>query len=169
MHAHFSAICLSLLLVGCIDYKVRSIFASGGVAPGSDADEVETQVDFWEASKTDLLFFGDTSDSMWSELQTMGDNALAFMDRLDDYDTSWQIVVATGPTGCGVNGIISTSVEGYDHLFAEALVTPPDAAAAADGADEWGLYNVDQAVQAAVPQAQRSAHNRTAATEPETA
>ena len=113
MHAHFPAICLSLLLVGCIDYKVRSIFASGGAAPGSDADEAETQVDFWEASKTDLLFFGDTSDSMWSELQTMGDNALAFMDRLDDYDTSWQLAVVTGPSGCGPSSGASRRRRGW--------------------------------------------------------
>jgi len=151
MHAHYFAIFMCLLWSGCIEYKVRSLFGMGGSAPGTDADETETQVDFWEASKTDLLFFGDTSDSMWSELQTMGDNARAFMDRLDDYDTSWQLAVVTGPSGCGPTGLISTDVADYDTLFAEALVTPPEDAAVAEGADEWGLYNVDQAVQAAVP------------------
>ena len=143
--------CLPVFSVGCMEYGVKSFFGSGGVPTATVLEDSSRQEDFWEASKTDLIFFGDTSGSMTAELETMGDHAYAFMDRLDDYDTSWQMVVATGPTGCGVNGIISTGVEDYADLYAEALVTPPDAAAAADGADEWGLYNVDQAVAASAP------------------
>jgi len=134
-----------------VEYGVKGIFGTGGVSIETVLDEATSQTDFWEASKTDLIFFGDTSSSMATELETMGDHAYAFMDRLDDYDTSWQMAVVTGPTGCAVNGIISKDVEGYDDLFAEALVTPPDAAAIEDGADEWGLYNVDQAVRASAP------------------
>jgi hypothetical protein len=77
----------------------------------------------------------------------MGENALTFMDRLDDYDDNWRIIVVTGWDGCAVNGVLSTEVANYDALFAEALVTPPESDAVDAGADEWGLYNVDMAVQ----------------------
>ena len=135
---------------GCVDYRVKR-FGDGG-APISDvADSAERQSDFWEASKTDLIFFGDTSDSMTAELETMGDHARTFMDRLDDYDSDWRMAVVTGPSGCAVGGTISTDVADYTDRFAEALVTPPDADAVALGADEWGLHNVTQAVEASRP------------------
>ena len=143
-------LCLTAILTGCVEYNVKS-FGSGGAPISEIVGSTARQVDFWEASRTDLIFFGDTSDSMSAELETMGDNARTFMDHLDDYDTSWQMAVVTGPSGCAVNGTISTRVDDYTDRFAEALVTPPDADAVAEGADEWGLFNVDQAVQASRP------------------
>ena len=82
---------------GCVDYRVKR-FGDGGAPISEVAESAKRQSDFWEASKTDLLFFGDTSDSMTAELETMGENARAFMDRLDDYNSDWRMAVVTGPT-----------------------------------------------------------------------
>ena len=136
----------AMLPLGCLEYGVKS-FGIGGTSIHEEMETSARQTDSWEATGTDLIFFGDTSDSMFVELQTMGENALSFMDHLDDYDSAWQILVVTGWDGCGVNGIISADVPDYDALFAEALVTPPGQDAIDAGADEWGLYNTDMAVQ----------------------
>ena len=141
----FTAVCC--ITTGCVDYRVKR-FGDGGTPIPDVTGTANRQTDFWEASKTDLIFFGDTSDSMTAELETMGDHARTFMDRLDDYDSDWRMAVVTGPTGCAVGGIISTDVADYTDRFADALITPPGADAVALGADEWGLHNVDQAVQA---------------------
>ena len=125
------------LLLGCSEYEIKT---SDRSEDGGDlVDEVvitpEWQVDTWEShsySGTDLIFFGDTSGSMATELETMGDHALTFMDRLDDYGNSWQIIVVTGWDGCGVNGILTTAVPDYDLLFAEALLTPPELSGVGD-------------------------------------
>ncbi len=135
-------------LAGCIEYGIKGFGSGGGTSVEDVLSEPDKQVDSWEATGTDLLFFGDTSDSMASELETMGEHARTFMDRLDDYDKGWQIIVVTGWDGCSVNGIISPSVSDYDQVFAEALITPPDEEAVEAGADEWGLYSVDKAIQA---------------------
>ena len=145
-----------LLQSACSEYEFKT---SDRAEEGGDiVDEVvispDWQVDSWESHSytgTDIIFFGDTSGSMATELETMGDHALTFMDRLDDYGNSWQIIVVTGWDGCGVNGVLTTAVTDYDLLFAEALLTPPDQAAIDASADEWGLYDVDVAIQETGP------------------
>ena len=137
--------------LGCSEYEFKTYERAedGGETVDAGPTSPEWQVDTWEShsySGTDLIFFGDTSGSMETELQTMGANALTFMDRLDDYGNSWQIIVVTGWDGCGVNGILDASVPDYDTLFANALLTPPEQAAIDASADEWGLYDVDQAI-----------------------
>ena len=144
------------IAAGCSEYEIKP--SDRNEDGGEIVDEVvaspEWQVDSWESHSyegTDLVFFGDTSGSMAVELQTMGDHALTFMDRLDDYGNSWQIIVVTGWDGCGVNGILTPTVASYDTLFAEALLTAPAQDAIDASADEWGLYDVDMAIQESGP------------------
>ena len=147
---------ISALGWGCTEYELKG--SERTTDGGEIVDEVvatpKWQVDSWESHSyegTDLIFFGDTSGSMAVELETMGENASTFMDRLDDYGNSWQIIVVTGWDGCGVNGILTPAVSSYDTLFAEALLTPPSQEAIDASADEWGLYDVDMAIQESVP------------------
>jgi hypothetical protein len=142
--------------LGCTEYefKAKDRNEDGGDLIDELIVSPEWQVDSWESHSytgTDIVFFGDTSGSMATELETMGEHALTFMDRLDDYGNSWQIIVVTGWDGCGVNGILTASVSSYDTLFAEALLTPPEQAAIDASADEWGLYDVDMAIQESGP------------------
>ena len=156
MSRFISLVILSSLSWGCTEYELKgSDWSEDG---GDIVDEVvatpQWQVDSWESHSyegTDLIFFGDTSGSMAVELETMGDHALTFMDRLDDYGNSWQIIVVTGWDGCGVNGILTPTVGSYDTLFADALLTPPSQEAIDASADEWGLYDVDMAIQESTP------------------
>ena len=156
MSRFISFVIASSLGWGCTEYELKG--SERSTDGGEIVDEVvaspKWQVDSWESHSyegTDLIFFGDTSGSMAVELETMGDHALTFMDRLDDYGNSWQIIVVTGWDGCGVNGILTPAVSSYDALFAEALLTPPSQEAIDASADEWGLYDVDMAIQESVP------------------
>ena len=155
MSRFISFVIASSLGWGCTEYELKG--SERSTDGGEIVDEVvaspKWQVDSWESHSyegTDLIFFGDTSGSMAVELETMGDHALTFMDRLDDYGNSWQIIVVTGWDGCGVNGILTPAVSSYD-IFAEALLTPPSQEAIDASADEWGLYDVDVAIQESVP------------------
>ena len=53
------------------------------------------------------------------------------------------LVIRDGPTGCGVNGVLTAETPDYAAQFAAGLLTPPGE----DLVDEWGLYDADQAVQ----------------------
>ena len=56
--------------------------------------------------------------------------------------SDWQLLAVTGPNGCGNNGVIDATTEDYATLFAQGILTPPGE----DLVDEWGLYNVREAV-----------------------
>ena len=103
------------------------------------------QVDTWdleEVAGIDVLFFGDTSGSMAVELTTLGAQVTSFVERLATYTDRWQLLAVTGPSGCGVGGVLTPETENYAALFASGIITPPGE----DDVDEWGLYNAQQAV-----------------------
>lgn len=138
---------LVLLLVGCSDYQFnKSTDPKAGPEDTGEPLPAETQVDVWDLADSDgidLLFFGDTSSSMTAELETMGSLVTDFVTRLGAYTSDWQILVVTGPDGCGINGVLSPEIPDYAARFAEAIVTPPGE----DDVDEWGLYNSAQAIE----------------------
>lgn len=144
-----------LILVGCNEYGLkeeRPIEAppedTGEPAPpepvDSDPPEPETALDTWDLSEVpvDLLFFGDTSGSMAEELTTMGEKIGELTAGLAAYTDDWQLLAVTGPTGCGVNGVLTPETENYADLFAAGILTAPGY----EDEDEWGLYNVAAAV-----------------------
>lgn len=152
------------LLAACSEYgMIKAIPADSGETPmdsdpvqDSGAPEVdrpdnvgaplEEQLDQWnleDLTRTDLVFFGDTSGSMSVELTTMGSQILTFLDGLSVYTGDWQLMAVTGPDGCGVGGVLTPETPDYATLFANGLLTAPGA----DEVDEWGLYNVAMAVE----------------------
>lgn len=152
-----------IALVGCNEYNLnkgmpRESGAPLDTAPPLDTAEVEDdppgwfrapdeQLDQWDLADVagaDLLFFGDTSGSMAVELTTLGSEIEGLIASLSAFTESWQLLAVTGPTGCGVNGVLTPETADYASLFAAGLLTPPGE----DLVDEWGLYNADQAVQA---------------------
>ena len=92
---------------------------------------------------SDILFFGDTSGSMTEELETLGEKVAEFVAGLYEFTDDWQLLAVTGPDGCGVNGVLTPQTQGYEELFAQAIITPPGQ----DEVDEWGLYNVAAAIE----------------------
>lgn len=108
-------------------------------------DTTNSQTDSWdleEVAGIDVLFFGDTSGSMAVELTTLGAQVTGFVERLALYTDRWQLLAVTGPSGCGVGGVLTPEVKNYAALFASGIITPPGE----DDVDEWGLYNAQQAV-----------------------
>ena len=108
-------------------------------------DTTPPQTDTWDLAEVagiDVLFFGDTSGSMAVELTTLGDEVTSFVERLALYTDRWQLLAVTGPSGCGVGGVLTPETENYASLFATGITTPPGE----DDVDEWGLYNAQQAV-----------------------
>jgi len=146
-----------VLLVGCTEYKLSG---SEVELPADDPldipeettpeetvpEELDPYVDLWdldEVGGVDVLFFGDTSGSMSVELTSLGSEVTTFVDRLASYTTNWQLLAVTGPTGCGVNGVLRPESTDYASQFAAGIITPPGA----DEVDEWGLNNVAEAVE----------------------
>lgn len=152
---------LLVLLIACTEYELneKEIEPEGeDTAPPEDPEDpgdpgdpyepdVDEVVDQWDISDemgTDILFFGDTSGSMATELTTMGEKITVLIDSLTEYTDEWQLMAVTGPTGCGVTGVLTPDTADYASLFATGLLTPPGE----DEVDEWGLYNAWQAVEA---------------------
>jgi hypothetical protein len=130
----------------CQEYNFNHDEREDGGDRGAVLSEPESRFDNWnldELPGTDVLFFGDTSGSMATELTTLGDLVGTFVTRMEDYTTTWQLLAVTGPSGCGVQGVITPDTPDYASVFAQAILTPPGE----DEVDEWGLYNVAQAVQ----------------------
>ena len=142
----------ALLLSACSDYKFvtpRQSHGGDDTAPpetvADTGEPIEIQEDVWDLSATvgvDVLFFGDTSGSMSAELTTLGGQVTTFVERLATYTDHWQLLAVTGPSGCGVNGILTPETADYAALFAAGITTPPGE----DDVDEWGLHNSMQAV-----------------------
>lgn len=147
-----------LLLAACSDYKFTSAEKEAeGVdtapppedtappPPEDTGEPIDIRKDVWDLSENagvDIVFFGDTSGSMKVELQTMASQVTTFVERLATYTDQWQLMAVTGPTGCGVNGILTPEISNYAELFSTGIITPPGA----DDVDEWGLNNSMQAV-----------------------
>jgi hypothetical protein len=147
-----STLCL-LLLAACSDYALHSPTdgSPGGERPASSSmTQVHRVVDSWTLTQSggvDVLFFGDTSGSMSEELQTLSDEILTFMSRLDHRVGDWQLLAVTGPEGCGLHGVIGAADPDAELLFTEAISTPPGM----DLVDEWGLYSISAALQQTGP------------------
>lgn len=152
-----------MLLLACSDYEFTPAPTAqeGDTAPQVDTGEPPTdteeppedtappqsviQTDSWdldEVAGIDVLFFGDTSGSMATELTALGGQVNTFVERLVTYTDRWQLLAVTGPTGCGIGGVLSPETADYAALFSAGITTPPGE----DDVDEWGLYNSVQAV-----------------------
>ena len=105
----------------------------------------DTAVDTFELDTVpvDIAVYGDTSGSMATELTRMGDHVGVLTDSLEASGIDWQIIAVTGPSGCGVNGIMSPSTPDLQDTFTEALLTEPPG----HDDDEAGLQNIRNAVQ----------------------
>jgi hypothetical protein len=133
-------------LGACQEYNFNHDEIEAGGDDPSVLSEPESRFDNWnldELPGTDVLFFGDTSGSMATELTTLGSLVGTFVTHMEDYTPSWQLLAVTGPSGCGVSGVITPDTTDFATVFSSAILTPPGE----DEVDEWGLYNVAQAVQ----------------------
>lgn len=142
-----------LFLIACSDYEFTPEPETSEGETGTPEETVpeetvpdeSTQTDVWDLAEVagiDVLFFGDTSGSMAVELGTLGGQVTTFVERLATYTNRWQLLTVTGPSGCGVGGVITPSTPDYAALFSAGITTPPGE----DDVDEWGLYNSQQAV-----------------------
>jgi hypothetical protein len=145
------------MLLACSDYKFTpapdvtegdTAEPAVDTAPPEEEEEEEedvTHTDSWDLTEVagiDVLFFGDTSGSMAVELKALGGQVTTFVERLATYTDRWQLLAVTGPSGCGVNGVLTPQTADYATLFSAGITTPPGE----DDVDEWGLYNAMQAV-----------------------
>lgn len=137
--------CMMFMWMGCQEKENPSFAKSMGTTSA-----VREKQESWElelGSGVDILFFGDTSGSMTPELQTLGAEVTQFVEELVSYTDDWQLIAVTGPDGCGVGGILDPSMPNYSELFAQGIITPPGE----DLVDEWGLYNVQKALEESLP------------------
>jgi len=145
-----------LHIVGCTDYE---FYDASAVTPGEVQDDIaefatgvpSQNAEHWDLNEVggvDVLFFGDTSGSMSVELVTLGEQVTVFVDELASYTTNWHLMAVTGPTGCGVNGVLTPETPDYAGLFASGITTTPGE----DHVDEWGLYNVAAALELTDPE-----------------
>ncbi|MEC7984020.1 MAG: hypothetical protein VX278_02580 [Myxococcota bacterium] len=132
---------LLITLLSCQEKEAPSFSTTTGTSSA-----VREKQESWElelGSGVDILFFGDTSGSMTEELQTLGEELTVFIDELVQYTDDWQIIAVTGPDGCGIGGVLDPSNPNYSEQFATGIITPPGE----DLVDEWGLYNVQMALE----------------------
>ncbi len=119
-----------------------------GVAVNPDPDVIEanddpvTEIFLTEGAPADILFYGDTSDSMTRRLLRLADNLESFADRLGDLASEWQLITVTGPSGCGIGGILTPDDADYVEKFTAGITTKPSD----DSQDEMGLQNVAEAI-----------------------
>lgn len=133
-------------LLGACQEKENTGFSTSSTTVGTSSTVREKQ-ESWDlelGSGVDILFFGDTSGSMTIELQTLGEKVTQFVEELVQYTDDWQLIAVTGPDGCGVGGVLDANTPNYASIFAEGIITPPGE----DLVDEWGLYNVQMALEA---------------------
>jgi hypothetical protein len=108
----------------------------------ADPDWMRDRWDLADLGGADLLFFGDTSHSMTEELVTMGEKITTLLDALEKFTDDWQLLAVTGPSGCGIGGVLTPETPDYATAFATGITTPPGE----DEVDEWGLFNASYAV-----------------------
>ena len=132
----FSAL-LAVCAAGCNEYEVLT-------------DLREQNIDQWitvEGARSDILFYADTSSSMDRELALIGREIERFTDRIEENSTDWQMIAVTGPEGCANTGILQPDSPNWQEFFAQGIEMPPGQ----DEVDEWGLFNVFQAVLETAP------------------
>jgi hypothetical protein len=143
-------ILLCLGLAACSEYKLNGDDDARGDTGLTPPEPVEQREDRWDVTEgwgSDVLFFGDTSSSMTEELQTLGARIEEFVTELATYTDDWQLLAVTGPSGCGVGGVITPETPDYAATFAAGILTPPGD----DLVDEWGLYNAVAALEQVGP------------------
>jgi hypothetical protein len=139
---------LALLAGGCSDYELHpgtepEVVIDDTADPIVDTDARTAEDDFTVPVRTDVVVFGDTSDSMTEELATMADNVGRFLDRLASAGSDWQIAAITGPDGCANGGVLTPDTPDYQRIFEEGITRPPGE----DLIDEWGLASARAAVE----------------------
>ena len=136
---------LACILLGACQEKENTSFSTSSSSVGTSSTVREKQ-ESWDlelGSGVDILFFGDTSGSMTQELQTLGGEVSQFIEELVLYTDDWQLIAVTGPDGCGIGGVLDANTANYSDIFADGIITPPGQ----DLVDEWGLYNVQMALE----------------------
>ena len=134
---------VALVLSACTqDYDV-SARPEPELPPPNTEPVTETFV--IEGAAADILFYGDTSSSMKRDLETLADNLDVFANQLGALSSDWQLIAVTGPTGCGVGGVLTPETEDYASKFGVAINTKPTD----DTQDEMGLQNVTTAIEEA--------------------
>jgi hypothetical protein len=128
---------LAILLGACSEYEVLT----------DTREEAFSETFTVSGALSDIVFYGDTSYSMQPELYTMGDNIGQFIGRLDENQDDWQIIAVTGPDGCAQGGILTPETPDVRGAFTTGITTEPGE----DDVDEWGLFNVFQAVMKTSP------------------
>lgn len=130
---------LPLLLACSNDYGVT-------VQPDPEVvqanDDPVTEIFLTEGVPADIIFYGDTSDSMTRRLINLADNLESFADRLGDLASDWHLIAVTGPSGCGIGGVLTSDDPDYVAKFSAGITTKPTD----DTQDEMGLQNVAEAV-----------------------
>lgn len=132
---------LALMIACSPDYDIK---AQPEPEPEPINDGPVTEIFLTEGAPADILFYGDTSFSMRRELTTLADNLAVFADRLGDLSSDWHLMAVTGPSGCGIGGVLTPDTEDYVAKFSAGIQTPPTD----DTQDEMGLQNVAAAINA---------------------
>jgi len=130
---------LSLLFACSNDYGV-TVQPDPNVIEAND-DPV-TEIFLTEGAPADIVFYGDTSDSMTRRLIRLSDNLESFAGRLGDLASDWHLIAVTGPSGCGIGGVLSQDDPNYVEKFTAGITTKPSD----DTQDEMGLQNVAEAI-----------------------
>jgi len=132
---------LTVLMLACAtDYGVTQRPDSERPPPNSDPVTESFVID---NAPADILFYGDTSDSMRRHLDLLSDNIVAFTERLDDLASDWHLIAVTGASGCNNGGILTPDTDGWQDAFAEGIARKPTTNVEQD---EMGLQNVANAI-----------------------
>jgi len=132
---------VALTLFACAtDYGVTQKLEPEGSLPNADPVTESFTID---EAPADILFYGDTSDSMRRHLDLLTDNIEAFTERLDDLDTDWHLVAVTGASGCNNGGVLTPETDGWQDAFADGIRRKPTTNV---DQDEMGLQNVATAI-----------------------
>lgn len=121
------------LLAGCSDYGIQP--------PKTITDATTVRGDI------DIVVYADTSDSMQDQIDALSENFIRVISRLEQAKSDWHLIVVTGPDGVANEGILSAESADWEASFTTAINTKPED----DLVDEWGLYNVQQALEESLP------------------
>jgi len=132
---------VSLFLFACApDYDVTSRVEPEETLPNDDPVTESFTID---NAPSDILFYGDTSDSMRRHLEDLGDNIDSFSERLDALASDWHLIAVTGASGCNNGGVLSPEVADWQLAFADGIQRKPTTNV---DEDEMGLRNVATAI-----------------------
>ncbi len=123
------AIAALALLAGCSDY---------GLQPPTTLSDISTV-----RGDIDIVVYADTSDSMQDQIDALSENFIRVISRLEQAQSDWHLIVVTGPEGGSTTGVLSAESADWETSFTVGINTPPES----DVADEWGLFNVQAALE----------------------